>query len=126
MYDFNVHLPKSLSVLIERTGDPRLLALVQESAESMMQELETEMQARVRKGGLDENRTTGNMVWASILHRTSRPSKTDGLPDPQTHLHLCAFNATFDSAERQWKAGQFRDLVRDAPYWQAQFHSLLT
>lgn len=126
LYDFNFHVPKSLSVLVERTGDERLLAAVRSAADATMSELEADVQTRVRKGGQDTNRTTGTLVWASILHSTSRPAREDGHPDPHTHLHVCVFNATFDPVESQWKAGQFRDVVRDAPYWQAQFHSRLT
>jgi conjugative relaxase-like TrwC/TraI family protein len=126
LYDFNFHVPKSLSVLIERTGNERLLAAVRQAADATMSELEAEVQTRVRRDGRDENRATGNLVWASILHRTTRPAKEDGQPDPHTHLHVCVFNATFDGVEARWKAAQFRDVVRDAPYWQAQFHSRLT
>ena len=31
------------------------------------------------------------------------------------------FNATWDEEEKRWKAGQFRELKRDAPYFQAAF-----
>src|SRR5262249_804317 len=31
------------------------------------------------------------------------------------------FNTTFDEEEDRWKAGQFRELKRDAPYFQAGF-----
>lgn len=126
LYDFNVHVPKSLSVLIERTDDPRLLDAVRHAGDAMMREVEAEMQTRVRKDGEDANRATGNAVYATILHRTSRPSNLDGMPDPHTHLHITVFNATYDGCEHQWKAGQFRDLVRDSPYWQAVFHAKLT
>src|SRR5690606_848862 len=57
--------------------------------------------------------------WAEFIHTTSRP--VDGLPDPQLHAHVFVFNTTFDQAEKRWKAGQFRDLKRDAPYFQAAF-----
>src|SRR5208282_1535011 len=32
-----------------------------------------------------------------------------------------AFNTTFDDEERRWKAGQFADIKRDTPYFQAAF-----
>ena len=35
------------------------------------------------------------------------------------------FNATYDEQEQDWKAGQFRDLKRDAPYFQAAFRARL-
>ena len=126
LYDFNVHVPKSLSVLIERTDDPRLVDAVRDAGEGMMRELEAEMLTRVRRDNHDTDRPTGNLVWATIPHRTSRPAKEDGKPDPHFHLHVTCFNATHDPVERRWKAGQFRDVGRDAPYWQAQFHARLT
>ena len=84
-----------------------------------MREIESEMQTRVRRGHKDLNRTTGNMIWAEFIHTTSRP--VDGIPDPQLHAHCFAFNSTFDEEEKRWKAGQFRELKRDAPYFQAAF-----
>ncbi|MBI2479442.1 MAG: AAA family ATPase [Planctomycetia bacterium] len=84
-----------------------------------MREIEVEMKTRVRKGGQDVDRTTGNMAWAEFIHTTSRP--VDGLPDPQLHAHVFVFNSTFDAEEKRWKAGQFRELKRDAPYFQAAF-----
>ena len=59
------------------------------------------------------------MVWAEFIHTTSRP--VDGLPDPQLHAHVFVFNTTWDEEEERWKAGQFRELKRDAPYFQAAF-----
>ncbi len=50
---------------------------------------------------------------------TSRP--IDGLPDPQLHVHVFCFNTTWDEEEKRWKAGQFGDLKRDVPYFQAAF-----
>jgi hypothetical protein len=59
------------------------------------------------------------MVWAEFIHTTSRP--VDGLPDPRLHAHVFCFNTTWDEEEHRWKAGQFSDLKRDAPYFQAAF-----
>ena len=84
-----------------------------------MGEIEAEMKARVRKDGRNEERTTGNLAYGEFVHFTSRP--VEGVPDPQLHAHCFVFNATYDAEEQQWKAGQFRDLKRDAPYWQAAF-----
>jgi hypothetical protein len=61
------------------------------------------------------------MVWAEFVHFTARPVK--GVPDPHLHAHCYVFNATWDETEKQWKAGQFRDLKADAPYFEAAFHA---
>ncbi len=122
-YDFNFHVPKSLSVLYAATQDERLLEAFRESVDETMQDMERELQTRVRKRGQNEDRTTGNMVWGEFVHFTSRP--VDGIPDPHLHAHCFVFNATWDEQERAWKAGQFNGLKRDAPYFEAVFHSRL-
>jgi len=45
----------------------------------------------------------------------------DGIPDPHLHAHCFVFNATFDETEQRWKAGQFADVKRDGPYFEALF-----
>ncbi|MBC7855284.1 MAG: relaxase domain-containing protein [Pirellulaceae bacterium] len=122
-YDFNFHVPKSVSVMYSLTQDERILAAFRESVGDTMHDMEAEMQTRVRKSGKNEDRTTGNMVMGEFIHFTSRP--VNGVPDPHLHAHCFVFNTTWDDKEAAWKAGQFRDLKRDAPYFQAVFHSRL-
>lgn len=118
-YDFTFSVPKSVSLLYGLTEDAGMLDAFRGAVRETMQEMEVEMKTRVRRRGADTNRTTGNMVWAEFIHTTSRP--VDGVPDPQLHAHCFAFNSTFDQEEERWKAGQFRELKRDAPYFQAAF-----
>jgi conjugative relaxase-like TrwC/TraI family protein len=118
-YDFTFSVPKSVSLLYALSGDQDILDAFRGAVDETMCAMEAEMKTRVRKGGKDEDRTTGNMVWAEFIHTTSRP--VDGLPDPQLHAHVFVFNATFCDEEQRWKAGQFRELKRDAPYFQAAF-----
>lgn len=122
-YDFNFHVPKSVSLLYAETRDERVLDAFRESVQATMEDIESEMQARVRKGGKNENRTTGTAVWGEFVHFTSRP--VDGEPDPHLHAHCFVHNVTFDGKEAKWKAGQFRGLKADAPYFEAIFHSRL-
>jgi conjugative relaxase-like TrwC/TraI family protein len=123
-YDWNFHVPKSVSLLYAETLDERILDAFRQSVDETMLDAEADMATRVRKGGKDENRTTGNMVWGEHIHLTSRP--VDGVPDPHLHAHCFVFNATFDKKEQAWKAGQFRELKRDSPYYEALFHSRLS
>jgi conjugative relaxase-like TrwC/TraI family protein len=118
-YDFTFSVPKSVSLLYAMNGDRDILGAFRSSVDETMREMEAEMKTRVRKDHQDTNRTTGNMVWAEFVHTTSRP--VDGVPDPQLHAHVFAFNTTWDGEEERWKAGQFRELKRDAPYFQAAF-----
>ncbi|MGL6075440.1 MAG: MobF family relaxase [Fimbriiglobus sp.] len=123
-YDFNFHAPKSLSLYHAMTNDAQLLAAFQDSVDETMSLIEADMQTRVRKGKQDTERTTGEMLWSRFDHFTARPM--DGVPDPHLHSHCFVQNMTFDPVENSWKAGQFRNLKRDAPFYQAVFHSKLT
>jgi conjugative relaxase-like TrwC/TraI family protein len=118
-YDFTFSVPKSVSLLYALSGDEDILGAFRAAVAETMREMEAEMKTRIRKGLQDTDRTTGNMVWAEFIHTTSRP--VDGLPDPQLHAHVFVFNTTWDDKEGRWKAGQFRELKRDAPYFQAAF-----
>jgi conjugative relaxase-like TrwC/TraI family protein len=122
-YDFTWSVPKSVSLLYALSQDERLLDAFRGAVDETMREIEAEMKTRVRRNGRSEDRETGNALWATFVHFTGRP--VDGVPDPQLHAHCFVFNSTFDSAESRWKAGQFRDLKRDAPYWQAAFRARL-
>jgi conjugative relaxase-like TrwC/TraI family protein len=120
-YDFNFHVPKSVSALYALTNDDRILDAFQDSVDATMQDVESEMHTRVRNNGKNEDRHTGNMVWGEFVHQTSRP--VDGIPDPHLHAHCFVHNVTWDDQEKSWKAGQFRGLVRDGPYFEAMFHA---
>src|SRR5580704_17666895 len=118
-YDFTFSVPKSVSLLYAMSGDQDIMGAFRAAVDETMRDIEAEMKTRVRKEFTNADRTTGNMVWAEFIHTTSRP--VGGIPDPHLHAHVFAFNTTFDEEERRWKAGQFRELKRDAPYFQAAF-----
>jgi conjugative relaxase-like TrwC/TraI family protein len=118
-YDFTFSVPKSVSLLYGLSGDQSILDAFRGAVAETMREIEAEMKTRVRRGRKDEDRTTGNMVWAEFIHTTSRP--VDGIPDPQLHAHVFVFNTTWDQEEKRWKAGQFANIKGDSPYFQAAF-----
>lgn len=118
-YDFRFSVSKSVSLLYAMSGDHAILDAFRVAVEETMREMEPEMKTRVRRGGANTNRTTSNMVWAEFIHTTSCP--VDGLCDPQLHAYVFVFNMTWDEEDGCWKAGMFRDLKRDAPYFQAAF-----
>lgn len=122
-YDLNFNAPKSLSLLYAFTQDKRLLEAFRKSVNDTMLEIEADAMTRVRRKGQNFNRPTGNLAWAEFIHMTARPE--NGVSDPHLHAHLMTFNATFDDMEDRWKAGQFREINRDMPYYQAAFHSRL-
>ena len=123
-YDLNFNAPKSLSVLYALTQDKAILEAFRASVAETMGELESRAATRVRINGAQELRQTGNLAWAEFIHFTSRP--VGGIPDPHLHIHCFAFNATHDSVENRWKAANFGEIKREAPFSQALFHSKLT
>jgi len=123
-YDINFHCPKSVSVLHALSGDDHLLTAFRESVTETMQSIEADSRTRVRAGGRQDDRPSGELVWAHFTHQTARP--VEGfLPDPHLHSHCFVFNAAWDPAEERIKAGQFREINRDMPYYQAQFQKVL-
>lgn len=124
-YDINFHCPKSVSILHALADDSHILESFRSSVHLVMQEIEADAKTRVRKNGKDEDRVTGELLWSDFIHQTARP--VDGrLPDPHLHCHCYTFNATYDPVEQQFKAGQFRDIKRDMPYYEARFHKILS
>jgi conjugative relaxase-like TrwC/TraI family protein len=110
LYDFTISAPKSVSVMAALGEDDRLVRAHQHAVETALQELEASAAARVRIGGANENRVTGNMVIAVYHHDTSREL------DPQLHTHAVAGNLTYDGPEGRWKALQASDIYAQRAY----------
>lgn len=124
-YDINFHCPKSVSLLHVLAKDNHILTAFEASVMETMQDIEADSMTRVRKKGAHEDRQTGELLWANFTHQTARP--VDGSPpDPHLHSHCYVFNATWDEAEQQFKAGQFRNIKTDMPYYEAKFHKRLS
>ena len=125
-YDFTFNASKSVSLayaFANEADKKEILTAFQQSVRETMTEIESGMQARVRAGGKNENRITGNIAFGEFTHFTTRP--IDGVPDPHLHSHCFVFNATYDGVENKWKAGEFQQVKQDAPYYEAVFHSKL-
>ena len=127
-YDFVFSGPKSFSIveaLAPEAERRRLWKAFDEAVmETMKEDIEPDMQTRVRKDGAFENRTTGNMVYADFDHSTSRPVG-DAPPDMHRHKHVLAFNATYDPVENCIKAVEIGNIKRDGEYYSAVFYSRL-
>ncbi|MEM6342699.1 MAG: MobF family relaxase [Bacteroidota bacterium] len=124
-YDFTFSAPKAVSIVQALTNDQRIETAFNDAVTSTMQSIEHEMKTRVRRNGSETDRLTGNLLWGRFTHYTARP--VNGVPDPHLHAHCFAMNLTYDLTEERFKAGQFGDLKRDAPYFQAVFnHRLAT
>jgi hypothetical protein len=108
---------------LAETDDPALERMIQEAFMETMADAENRMEARVRVGDQDYNRTVENMVYAAFVHRETRP--IGGIPDPHYHIHAFAMNAVYDCQEQRWKAGQFMNIKADAPFYEAAFNARL-
>jgi conjugative relaxase-like TrwC/TraI family protein len=120
-WDVNVHCPKGVTTAAER-GDARIPEALWEAARETIAELEDYATTRVRKGGRQEDRLTGNLVGFGVEHHESRPAKDDKMPDWHKHLHLVVFNLTYDKTEGEWKAVKFRPIMDLRRYFDRSFN----
>ena len=120
-YDINFHVPKSVSILHAFAGDNHILDAFQASVNETMAEIEKGMRTRVRKEGVYGDRLTEEFLYVDFIHQTARPVEGH-LPDPHLHAHCYVFNMTWDEREKRLKAGQFRQVNQDMPFYQALFH----
>ena len=123
-YDISFAAPKSVSIVHGLNGDKRILDAFQKSVRETMADIEQDAKTRVRLHGQYEDRQAEGLLWAEFLHQTSRPVGNNP-PDMQIHTHAYVFNIVKDPVEERYKAGQFRDIKRDMPYYQALFHKRL-
>jgi conjugative relaxase-like TrwC/TraI family protein len=120
LYDFTCSAPKSVSVLAVTLDDQRLMEAHEDAAKLAFRELETFAATRIRRNGVNNrDRATGNLVAASFVHDSSREL------DPQLHTHFTVFNATFDQAERCWKALEARGMYDAIRYGTAVYRNEL-
>jgi conjugative relaxase-like TrwC/TraI family protein len=119
LYDFTISAPKSVSVLAIVGGDHRLIEAHRAAVAEALRETETCAASRVRLGGANENRSTGNLVLAVYHHDTSREL------DPQLHTHAVAANLTFDGTEGRWKALQASDIYERRAYLSEVYRNAL-
>jgi conjugative relaxase-like TrwC/TraI family protein len=118
-YDFTFSPPKSVSIAGFLGGDERILEAHARAVRSALREFEAFAATRIRAGGAKNDRMTGNFVSALFTHDTSRTL------DPHLHTHCIVFNATFDSAEKRWKALQNYELLRARKFAEnAYYHEL--
>src|SRR6266571_3101934 len=118
-YDFTFSPPKSVSIAGFLGGDERILEAHARAVRSALREFEMFAATRIRAGGAQNDRLTGNFVSALFTHDTSRAL------DPHLHTHCIAFNATFDPVEHRWKALQNFELLRARKFAEnAYYHEL--
>lgn len=118
-YDFTFSPPKSVSLAGFLGEDTRVLDAHARAVKSALREFEAFASARIRTGGAQNDRRTGNFAAALFTHDTSRAL------DPHLHTHCIVFNATFDASENRWKALQNYELLRARKFAEnAYYHEL--
>ena len=122
MTDMTFDVPKAVTQV--SLYDARVDKAVGDSIRETMREVEADMSVRVRKGGKNEDRVSGNLMYVVWPHETTRPLD-DGTVDPQKHRHVTVMNVSYDAEEERLKACQFGDIVRDKGYYQAAYHARL-
>ena len=105
-FDFTFSPPKSVSIAGFLGKDERILEAHARAVRSALAEFESFAATRIRVGGAQSDRLTGNFAAALFTHDTSRAL------DPHLHTHCIVFNATFDAVENRWKALQNYELLR--------------
>src|SRR4051794_20548244 len=90
-WDFTASLPKGATAALEG-GDTRIPKIMREAGDEAMEDVQRYGMTRVRKGGMDADRLTGNMAWLCVEHAETRPAKEDGMPDWDRHLHYVVAN----------------------------------
>lgn len=120
-WDVNLHCSKGVTIAMER-GDSRLQEAFWEAARETVADLERFATTRIRKGGAQEDRLTGNLVGYAVEHPETRPAKEDGMPDPHRHIHIVLMNLTYDGVEKEWKAVKFRPIMDERKYFDRRFN----
>lgn len=118
-FDFTFSPPKSVSIAGFLGNDKRVLEAHARAVRLALREFEAFAATRIRAGGEQSDRLTGNFVTALFTHDTSRAL------DPHLHTHCIVFNATFDAVENRWKALQNYELLRARKFAEnAYYHEL--
>lgn len=123
-YDGTLTAWKSVSVMDALYGCSDMREAFHDAGDEMITgKAEPEMYTRVRKGGKDHDRVTGEMICSAFRHTRSRP--VDGKSDPHLHSHYYIQNVTYDKVEKRYKAAQLGELKSKAPDLQLYADALL-
>lgn len=106
-WDLTFSAPKSVSVAILVGGDKALDQAHNASVQKAMDYVERNLAAtRVREGGERREVQTGNLLYLSTIHGTSREG------DPQRHTHVIVANTTQEPKSGEWRALETRHLYK--------------
>lgn len=124
-WDVTASVPKGVTIALER-GDSRIQEAIWQAGREALGMLEGYATTRIRKGGQQADRTTGNLIWFAVEHAETRPTAEDNMPDMDRHLHFVIPNLTYDQEEDTWKAVKFRPIMDLRRFFDRSFESLLS
>lgn len=124
LWDFTASVPKGVTTAIE-CGDSRVRDALWQAGREAMNDVEQYSTTRVRKGGAQEDRITGNIVWLGVEHGDTRPTEEDDMPDWDRHIHFAVANLTHDPVENEWKAVKIRPVFDLRKWFSHRFDSRL-
>lgn len=126
--DLTMIVPKTVSeVWLENYGSEfanQIYAAFITSKTTAMNFAESLAKTRVRIGGVEESRVTGNLLYLSVIHNDARPTGSQ-VPDPLLHAHNYIFNLTWDPVEQRLKAVDLHSVISHAETIDAVFISTL-
>lgn len=132
-WDVTGSVPKGVTTALER-GDSRIQGAIWDAFREAIGMLEGYATTRVRTGGQQDDRVTGNLVWYAVEHPETRPVVDESLPEghrwrvmplPDRHIHGVIPNLTFDPVEDKWKAVKFRPIMDIRRFFDRSFDTLL-
>jgi conjugative relaxase-like TrwC/TraI family protein len=123
-WDVTASVPKGVTSALER-GDERVREVIWNCGRRVLSELEEMATTRVRKGGRQEDRLTGNILYYAKEDPETRPTKEDNMPDWDRHIHFVIMNETFDPIEQEWKALKFRPIMDLRKWFSTRFDMYL-
>jgi conjugative relaxase-like TrwC/TraI family protein len=119
-WDMTASVPKGVTEAVEG-GDERVRDALWQAVREAAEDVQGLVTTRVRKGGRQEDRLTGNMIWYAFEHPETRPTEEDGMPRPDRHIHVVIPSVTLDPSEGQWKAIKWRPVVSLRKYFSHRF-----
>ena len=122
-YDFTYSCPKSVSLAYALTQDEQIREAFERAVRDTMEELEQEAHTQQRKDGKNAYLQTGELVYATFVHKTSRP--VGGIPDPHLHCHAVTMNTSWNESKQRFQRLEASIIKRQAPYFEAACDSRL-
>ncbi len=127
-FDFTFNAPKSVSVVEAITKDETIRKAHRTALERAMRSVEADMQTQEGQGKDKRYESTGNIIYASFEHDTSRPiehqreDQIEFIPDPHLHTHCFVMNVTWNERKNRYQAIEAGNIKKNGSYYEALYH----